>query len=88
MKFAKLHPVKLGLAGGILTAICIALTLIGAQIFANVLPSTFGLIMEIFGLFGSKLWVQLVLGTADAFIEGFIITWLFALLYNKLLDVK
>lgn len=88
MKFGKLHPVKLGLAGGIITAVCIAFTLIGAQIFANVTPGFFGLIIEIFSLFGNNFWVMLFLGTVDAFIEGFIITWIFALLYNKLLDHK
>lgn len=79
----KLEAVKFGLAGGIITALCVVVTII-AGIF-GLFPEYNSLIVSIYGFLGYGLnWIGVVLGAIYAFIDGFILTWIFALLYNKL----
>ena len=79
----KLNTIKFGLAGGIVTAICIALTTI-AGIF-NYCPECTNLITGIYGNFGySVSWLGVLLGAIYGFIDMFIGTFAFAWIYNKL----
>jgi hypothetical protein len=85
--FAKLNPVKLGIACGIVSALVVAITTI-AGIFGIMggFPAWNGLIEDIYGSLGySVSSLGVILGAIYAFIDGFIMTWVFALIYNKLL---
>ena len=86
-KFVKLHAVKFGLACGIVSGICIALTtLAGISGFLGGFPLWNALILDIYGRFGYSLSLPGVLiGAVYGFIDAFIATWVFALVYNKLL---
>ena len=83
-KVAKLDAVKFGLAGGIVSAICIALTtLVG--IFGYFTEFN-ALIVSIYGFLGYSIsWLGVVLGPIYAFIDGFIATWIFGAIYNKMI---
>lgn len=83
-KGMKLDAVKFGLAGGIISALCVALsTILG--IFGYY-PIHNSMIMEMYGMFGySASWLGVLVGTIYGFIDGFILVWLFALIYNKLI---
>ena len=86
MKTLKLDAVKFGLAGGITTVICIFLTGLTALLFPATVPSITAFFGEIYGLFGlPNNFLVLVLMSAGSFIDGFILTWIFAWIYNKLL---
>ncbi len=84
VKEVKLNASKFGLAGGIVTAICVALTTL-AGIFGYFQEYN-SLIVSIYGFFGYSIsWLGIFIGAIYAFIDGFILTWLFAWFYNKLL---
>jgi len=82
-KYLKLNAVKFGLAGGIITAICIALTtLVG---MAGYCVECTNLISGMYSGFGySVSLVGVLLGVVYGFVDMAIATWLFALIYNKL----
>jgi len=78
----KLNSVKFGLAGGILSALCVLLI----TLFADYFPMCANLILEAYGRFGYSLrGGGIILGIGYGFIDGFILTWVFALIYNKLI---
>ncbi|MBT4166188.1 hypothetical protein HOE04_04070 [archaeon] len=80
----KLNTLKFGLAGGITTALCVALITI-AGIF-NYCPECTSLISGIYGSLGySVSWLGVLLGAIYGFIDMFIGTFVFAWIYNKLL---
>ena len=82
--FAKLHPIKLGLACGIISAIFILITTIAAAF--GFFELTAVLIQDIYGFMGYNIGLKgILLGPIYGFIDGFIITWVFALIYNKLI---
>lgn len=83
-KFGKLNVLKFGIAGGIVTAICISFTtLLG--IFGFFLEYN-NLIVSIYGFLGYSLsWLGVILGAVYGFVDGFILTIIFAWIYNKLL---
>ena len=78
----KLNAVKFGIAGGIVTGICVLLI----TLFASYFPGCSNLILEAYGRFGYSLkGIGMLLGLVYGFIDGFIVVWLFALIYNKLI---
>jgi FMN-dependent NADH-azoreductase len=87
-KYVKFHAVKFGLAGGIVAALCVALTTI-AGIFGwcpEYTTLAFEWLASIYGFLGftGANWLSALLGAIYSFIDGFIFTWVFALIYNKL----
>jgi len=81
-KFSKLHASKLGIAGGLVSAIAILFIIL----FANNFPSCATLIKEAYSIAGGGLTgTPAFLSLIYAFIDGFVITWLFAVIYNRLL---
>ena len=80
-----LNAVKFGITGGFTTVIWIFLTglamLIGPK-YSPTLASFFNEIYTIFGLQTNLFAVILI--SILSFIDGFILTWIFALIYNKL----
>lgn len=80
----KLNAVKFGLAGGIITAICIALTTLASMI--GFCTECTDLITGIYGSFGySVSLLGVILGAVYGFIDMFIAVFVFAWIYNKLL---
>jgi len=81
-KYLKLNAFKLGLAAGILCAIYIILI----SLFAEYFPMNIAFLQEIYGIFGyTPSGTGVLLGAIYGFIDTFIIGWLFAVIYNKLL---
>ena len=84
IKKASVNAMKFGLAGGILSAICVILATI-AGIF-GMFPMYNSLIVDVYGVFGYSIsGVGIVLGAVYGFVDGFVLVWIFALIYNKLL---
>ena len=84
-KLGKLNTLKFGLAGGILTALCAFILTICAIIWPNYASSYSGFLVQIYGFLGYKISIfGAFLGAIYSFIDGFIATWLFAWIYNKL----
>ena len=82
----KLNALKFGLAGGIITIICIFVTGLAMLIGPGFVPSLTNFFNQIYGIFGLQANVfTVLLISVLSFIDGFILTWLFALIYNKLL---
>ncbi len=81
--FAKLHPVRLGIAAGIISAICAVLI----TLFASYFPICATFLLSIYSNFGYSLsFIGAILGMIYIFIDTFILIWLFAIIYNKLLS--
>lgn len=86
-QYARLNAVKFGIAGGVITAICVIITTL-AGIYGIMGGFTVwnGLIVDIYGTLGySVSWLGVLLGAIYGFIDGFLATLIFALIYNKLL---
>ena len=80
----KLKSIEFGLAGGLITAICILAITILVDLTGQGL-AFYILIYSMYGSLGYNTSVLgIVLGAFYGFIDGFIITWLFAVIYNKL----
>lgn len=80
----KLNALKFGIAGGIATAICIAFTTI-LGIF-GFFQEYNNLIVSIYGFLGYSIsWPGVLLGAIYGFMDGFVLTAIFAWIYNKLL---
>ncbi len=85
-KFGKLNAIKFGITGGFVTVICVFLTGLAMLIGPGYLPSLANFFAQIYGIFGLQTNLFAVILTSIlSFIDGFIITWIFALIYNKLL---
>ena len=86
MKFAKLNSVKFALAGGIATAICVLITSLFYLLF-GIGGMWIALIRDIYGFFGYNptSFFGIILGTIYSFVDGFILTLIFAVIYNKIL---
>ena len=81
----KLNAVKFGLAGGIVTSICIFITTLLALSAPSYAIFSVGIIEDIYGILGYNLsFPGSLLGAIYGFIDGFILAWIFALIYNKL----
>jgi len=82
-KSLKIDAFKFGIAAGIVSAICVFITTIGG-IYGYVGMWT-SLIVDIYGAFGYGIsWLGAILGAVYGFIDAFIATWVFAVIYNKL----
>lgn len=84
IKANKLNAAKFGLAGGIISAIFVLVISIAGRygLFFHWLI----LIENIYGFLGYSIsLIGMTLGMIYAFIDGFVMTWLFAWIYNKLL---
>jgi len=83
MKASKLNAVKFGLAGGIIGAVTVFLI----TIFSGYFPAWYELFKECYGMFGysADSILGIILGIAYSFIDGFGLTWIFALVYNSML---
>jgi len=83
-KYAKLNPVKFGLAAGILTAICVFITtLVGTTGYC---PECTNLLTSVYSSFGySVSFLGAILGAIYGFIDMFIGGAVFAWLYNRLI---
>ncbi len=82
--FAKLNSVKLGLAGGIIFAVCVlATTIVG--MYLGKFPQWIGMLLDIYGFLGYTVnWFGAVLGAVYGFVDGFVFFWLLGVLYNWL----
>jgi len=86
MKEGRLNPIKFGLSWAIVLSICVFLTLISSYLFnyaillSEVIKSVYGFLT--FNLTG---FIQSLLISIYFFIDVFIISSIFALVYNKLL---
>ena len=81
----KLDAVKFGVAGGIITAICVFLVVLAEVIWPGYASSWNNAVMSIYGPLGfSVSFFGAILGAVYSFIDGFILTWIFAVIYNKL----
>jgi len=81
----KLHAAKFGVAGGLTTVICMFLTGLAVLIGPGFVPSLANFFAQIYGIFGLQVNIfSVILISILSFIDGFIITWIFALIYNKL----
>jgi len=79
-----LHEVNFGLAGGIISGACIFLMTLAYLLF-GVFPESLSLVQDFYGILGYDVtWFGLFLGTIYGFIDGFILLWVFALIYNRL----
>lgn len=84
-KYPGFNSVKLGLAGGIVTGFCFMFTMI-AHLLKGGFPKWTELILEAYGSVGVGLtYTGSVLSGIYGFIDAFIILWIFAVIYNKLL---
>lgn len=84
LRYSKLNSVKFGLAGGIVLAFCV---LVCSLVALDDKYTMIGMVPYIFyGAFGYSLTAKgILLGTVYSFFDGFLITFLFAWIYNKLL---
>lgn len=82
----ELKALKFGLAGGIVTAICIFVSTLAVLIVGGGYGAEYMAVLEsIYGFIGYKVSVLGAFsGAIYGFIDGFILTWIFALVYNKL----
>jgi len=87
-KFARLDAVKIGLAAGIVTAICSALTILCSLVgmFPGYTELAIPWLEGIYGFVGFSVSpLGIVLGAVYSGIDVFIFTWLLALIYNKII---
>ena len=81
----KLHALKFGVAGGLITVICMFLTGLAMLIGPGYIPSLANFFNQVYAIFGlSTNLFAVILTSILSFIDGFILTWIFALIYNKL----
>jgi len=86
VKGTKLDALKFGLAGGVITVICVFFTGLAILIGPGFVSSLTNFFTQIYGIFGLKVNLFAVILTSIlSFIDGFILTWIFAVIYNKLL---
>ncbi len=86
MKKGGLNAVKFGVAGGLATVICVFLSGLAVLIGPEFMPSFTNFFGELYGIFGLQAnFFAVILTSILSFIDGFVLTWIFALIYNKLL---
>ena len=81
----KLNPLAFGLTGGIISGLYLFfMTLITAN--TGYAPTNAIFFLEIYGFLGYNLnFIGALIGMIYAFVDGFLICWIFAWLYNKIL---
>jgi len=83
-RYAKIDPLRFGLAAGILAAICVAVSTILAM--NGYFLQYNSLILSIYAPFGYTFsGVGIILGAIYAFIDAFIVTALFAWIYDLMI---
>ena len=85
----KLNQVKFGLAGGLVTALFVLL--VDIFLWVKLVPLYNQMMVSFYGVTGYSsvyLLSALALFILIGFILGFLLTWFFAFIYNKLLLVK
>ena len=87
MDYSRLHVWKLGIAGGKVCALVVFLTtLAGLYNILGGLPMLNLFLLDIYGKLGFNLsWGGAILGAIYSFVDGFILTALFAWIYNRTL---
>ena len=91
MKYARLNPMNFGIAWGIISAICVFFTTIISIIAPG---SDYALLATnwleaVYGSLGySASYSGIIIGAVYGFIDVFIISFLFALIYNKLTEIR
>jgi hypothetical protein len=84
-KGAELNALKFGIAWGILSAIYVFLMTLVGMLSPGYTSHFTWILMETYGLLGYSISLGgAFLGALYSFIDGFILLWLFALLYNRL----
>jgi len=85
VKTQRLNTVKFGIAGGLTTIIFIFVTDLSMLINPKYVPGLASFFNQIYGIFGLQTNLfAVILISILSFIDGFILTWVFALIYNKL----
>jgi len=80
-----LHTLKFALACGIVTAVTVLLTTIAGM--WGYFPFSNMIILDIYGRFGHSLELpRALLATVYSFLDAFIGAWIFAAIYNKLIE--
>jgi len=83
-KIRYFNEVNFGISGGIISGACIFLMTLGYLLF-GFFPESLSLVQDIYGKLGYDVnWFGLFLGAIYGFIDGFIIFWVFSLIYNRL----
>ena len=86
-KSGKLNAFKFGLAGGIITALCVFIITLTGVLWEGYASHSTWMLSEVYGFLGYNLtFVGALLGAVYAFIDGFVLVWIFALIYNKLVS--
>ena len=86
--YAKLNPVKLALAVGIISAIVVGLSVMMAVLgwFSAYSALCMAWLIAIYGFIGFDVnWLGVLLGMIYSFADIFVFTFIVAWLYNKLL---
>ncbi len=82
-RFARFSPTGFGIGWGVIGALLVAFTTVGAMF--GYFPMTASLLLDIYGYFGYSISaLGIVLGAIYAFVDCFIISALFAAIYNTL----
>jgi hypothetical protein len=83
-KHIKLDSLRFGVAGGIVSALCISLSTIIGVLGGYRLH---GMMMnEMYGMLGYSIgWSGVFIGALYGFIDGFFLAWVFAVIYNWLI---
>jgi hypothetical protein len=83
--FSKLDSIRLGIAGGVISSLYMMLTTIIGILGEFGLHNS--MIKEMYGMIGySTCWFGVFLGGLYGFLDGFFMLWLFAVIYNFLLE--
>jgi len=86
LRYARLNEIKFGLAGGIVSGIMVLFMILWNSIMPEGMSVHMMMLSEMYGFFGYGMnALGIILGTIYAFIDGFILTFIFAWIYNKLL---
>ncbi len=81
----KLNAGKFAIAGGLTAGICVAITTIAG--IMGFFAEYNALIVSIYGFLGYSIsWLGVLLGAIYGFVDGFVLTYIFAMIYNKLIS--
>ncbi len=85
----KLGALSFAVAGGILMAICIALVTVASRLGIDGAHAVTNGLIKMMGHFGYGVsWIGLLMGILLAFVKGFVVFGLFALIYNSMVPEK
>lgn len=85
----KLNTVSFAITGGLFMAVCIALVTIMSRLGVDGAHAMTNGLIKMMGHFGySVSWLGLLMGILLAFIKGFVVFGIFALVYNSMTSEK